>query len=66
MKDIKMEMYIWDRLRQERHMVRVNIHGRQHRKYMMENGSEESDRVMAYGRILREIVTLENGRMEGQ
>lgn len=66
MKDIKMGMYIWDHLRQERHMARVSILGRQHRKYMMGSGWEGSDRDMEYGRISREIATLENGRMEEQ
>ena len=41
MKDMRMEMYTQVNFITERHMVKVNMSGKIHRKYMMENGRKE-------------------------
>jgi hypothetical protein len=44
-------------------MARVTIHGITQERYMMENGLEDKDMATEYGRVSKEIATLENGGM---
>jgi hypothetical protein len=66
MKGIKMEMCIWEILKMGKHMVKGNILGVSQVRYMMESGLKGRDMVMGYGKMLKEIVILENGGMGKQ
>ncbi len=55
MKGIRMQIFIKESFSMEKHMVKVDINGFQHQKYMMESGLRAWDMAMAFGRKLAKI-----------
>lgn len=51
-------------MKQVKLMEKVIIHGTIQERFMMENGLEDKDMATEYGRVSKEIATLENGDME--